>query len=562
MAQNPTFQKANLGLPNANTPFIVGQTPSQITQAWMMFFLQLNTAIAGNGAALEGSIQGVDNIADLRAQTSVSFTAQVAYVEGYYTQSDGGEGIFVQSDKTDSDNGGTIIVDASGRRWLRQTGGGPYNILWWGAQSTPGEQTFDNTPMVQAALDWCQAIGGGQVTVPVGIYYTTGVLTVHPGCSLEGVAVWTGANYYDPTVTVRHPCFLVTNGGAPFITLVGAVQGATDVTGGAGVRNLAFFYPNQVTWAAAAPIAYPPTIYMYKTSFAEGCMGINPYQFISLNGGRSRVLDCQAGAIYNFMTIDSVYDYIFIDNCELSQSYEYWPLGANYGAEPLDEWCLNNRIGWIVYRADAFSMSNINSGFAAVGFRFADSPITQPAPYQNAYGVLTNVDIDTVGTCGVQVQSANSVGGGIRFSQLNIGQGANVFGVVSPAAIMTVAGGSDIPLLLWDGGAMRGWTGTVGVIQAVAACVTARNIQGLTPFGNLGALTPAFPSSTFVQENFRPFPIQVFMETSGGVGVGVTHVKLNGVGIGANMVTFILNVGDTIEIDYSGVTGGWTWWGL
>lgn len=66
-------------------------------------------------------VTAVATIAILRTSTSSTLSATSIYVQGYSTTSDGGEGSFsyISSDTTSSDNGGTIIVDASSRRWYR-----------------------------------------------------------------------------------------------------------------------------------------------------------------------------------------------------------------------------------------------------------------------------------------------------------------------------------------------------------------------------------------------------------------------------------------------------------
>lgn len=74
-------------------------------------------------------------IAALRAYAADQ--TPIAFVEGYATPSDGGDGwfVYVPTDTTSADNGGTIIVDALNRRWYRETSGAPTNGLWFGNAS-------------------------------------------------------------------------------------------------------------------------------------------------------------------------------------------------------------------------------------------------------------------------------------------------------------------------------------------------------------------------------------------------------------------------------------------
>ena len=117
------------------------------------------TNIATLGAQLV-----VDSIALFRSYTGLP--APVAYVAGYYAEGDGGEGTFWYNaaDHSSTDNGGTIIVDGSSRRWYRLTGGQPFSPKWFGAK---GDGATDDT----AAVNTCISLGGGgAVWFPAGTY--------------------------------------------------------------------------------------------------------------------------------------------------------------------------------------------------------------------------------------------------------------------------------------------------------------------------------------------------------------------------------------------------------
>ena len=153
------------------------------------------TTIQPNGAlygrwirqdATAGAAALVTNIASLRAATSRTFSAAVAYVEGYYTGADGGEGMFwyASTDTSSADNGGTIIVDASNRRWYRETGGDPYSVKWFGAT---GNGATDDTSAIQSTVTSLPA-AGGEVFFPAGTYKTSSaVAVVNSNISLAGV---------------------------------------------------------------------------------------------------------------------------------------------------------------------------------------------------------------------------------------------------------------------------------------------------------------------------------------------------------------------------------------
>lgn len=78
-----------------------------------------------------------DSIATLRSYTSAAEPSVYAVVSGYYAQGDGGGGLYWydSTDSTSADNGGTIIVDASGRRWKIANFAGVVSALLFGAKA-------------------------------------------------------------------------------------------------------------------------------------------------------------------------------------------------------------------------------------------------------------------------------------------------------------------------------------------------------------------------------------------------------------------------------------------
>jgi hypothetical protein len=100
-------------------------------------------AVVDSGVKASALIPQISSISSLRSATTTSLPNPVAYVIGYATGADGGESTFWHnsSDTTSADNGGTIIVDASGRRWYRETGDNCFLIEWFGGR---GDGTTDN----------------------------------------------------------------------------------------------------------------------------------------------------------------------------------------------------------------------------------------------------------------------------------------------------------------------------------------------------------------------------------------------------------------------------------
>lgn len=121
----------------------------------------LTTDVLGG---LSGQVfQTVANIAALRAGTVATLINGYAYVLGYYTTADGGEGPFAVG-VAGSDNGGTIINDASGRSWHREGENRPLTVKMFGAK---GDGSTDDTTSINLAL----AVGGNILFGKTDNYY-------------------------------------------------------------------------------------------------------------------------------------------------------------------------------------------------------------------------------------------------------------------------------------------------------------------------------------------------------------------------------------------------------
>ena len=109
------------------------------------------------------------NISVLRSYTG---TDTVSILYGYRVTGDSGGGTFilVPSDTTSADNGGTIIIDGSSRRWYRQTNGDQVNVVWFGAY---GDGTHDDTIPIRAAISL-----GKTTRLPTGTYVAKDAITI------------------------------------------------------------------------------------------------------------------------------------------------------------------------------------------------------------------------------------------------------------------------------------------------------------------------------------------------------------------------------------------------
>jgi hypothetical protein len=137
--------------PDNGTSIIVPQL--NVPGAWMRLLISQTSPIY------------VATISDLRAFQGGAATP-VIYVEGYSSPNDGGEGMFVYvpTDMTSPDNGGTIIIDALNQRYYRETNGGPISVLWFGGNEVSDYSSeFSNAASVA---------DGGIIIVPPGNYTT------------------------------------------------------------------------------------------------------------------------------------------------------------------------------------------------------------------------------------------------------------------------------------------------------------------------------------------------------------------------------------------------------
>lgn len=110
----------------------------------------------------------VSNIASLRSFDGGS-TAPIVWLEGYNTPADGGEGMFVyiSTDTTSADNGGTIIIDAQNHRYYRERQSQIVSVKWFGAT---GNGSTNDTAACQNADTFARSISNAVTYFPAGTY--------------------------------------------------------------------------------------------------------------------------------------------------------------------------------------------------------------------------------------------------------------------------------------------------------------------------------------------------------------------------------------------------------
>lgn len=92
---------------------------------------------------------------------------------GYFMRDD--------ADTISADNGGTIIVDASGRRWKRLMAGS-VSVSWFGAK---GDGATDDTAAIQAAMNYAASVGAVLVAPSKATYIVSAGLSIPSGLAAD-----------------------------------------------------------------------------------------------------------------------------------------------------------------------------------------------------------------------------------------------------------------------------------------------------------------------------------------------------------------------------------------
>lgn len=149
--------------------------------------------------------QTVEEVLD-NAKSMANYTALRAYTgraTGVRITQPGLAGFFQRddADTTSADNGGTIIVDASGRRWKRNFEGAMF-IEWFGADPTG---SADSTAPIQSAI----ASGAKNIYVPPGLYKITSTVTLSTTRDLTFRGAGRDATGFLTTINDGSPVFAI-----------------------------------------------------------------------------------------------------------------------------------------------------------------------------------------------------------------------------------------------------------------------------------------------------------------------------------------------------------------
>jgi len=247
----------------------------------------------------------------------------------------------------------------------------------------------------------------------------------------------------EPLPRIRGAMLLIAQNETPGVSLIGK---------SAGLRDLEFFYPGQVSVSASTPLPYPPTIQINKPSTVSGITLVNAYDGVFITQGRVTLKDSYIGALRNGITIDGPPDMVSIDN--INQSI-WWDIAEGFNTpQAIDAWVMNNSNGMVVGRADSLHVSKMLVFSRRVGISFGVGATGA------GYGTFTDIDLDTI-KIGIVAYSTNKPG--FMFSNLNVGGGG-----VGYSALYFMTGAALQPRVFISNGIARGpWSN--GAIYAAPA---------------------------------------------------------------------------------------------
>jgi hypothetical protein len=326
---------------------------------------------------------------------------------------------------------------------------GAFPVEIFGAK---GDGKTDDTAAIKGAIDAAAAAGGGSVMFRVARYYTTGTFVVPAGVVLCGTVEGPfDVGGTSPAVTAVAPTLLVTNTGAPFLTLRGVGSGVTDVL---------FHYPNQSGASVAAPKVYPYTILVASsgTKVARSTV-TNAYNFLDIEVGRTMAQNLYIGAFNIGVHIDRTYDFVTLHNL---YSGVFWDAvdGATYPSA-IDNWVLNHGMALVVMQMDALEVHDFHVYSRFAGILLTYSPDTTLPDTRTAWGTGSDIDLDAV-QYGIIATATN--GPGFEFTNVRVGAAPGL----GKAAVQLRAGGTHPPDVIINGGSAQGnWS--LGALPPPAA---------------------------------------------------------------------------------------------
>lgn len=342
------------------------------------------------------------DMAALVAATSTTLPGSYAYIAGYYSAGDGGAGLFryVASDTTSPSNGGTIVVDASARRWYLVWDGERTDIRAWGAKV---DGATDDSAPVQAAINFLEngtanlGGAGGAVFFPPGTTLLNAGVTISTGgITLQGVG-WEEYKGLQGSLTPgeigNHGSFILTTSTAASpITIDATVNHSA-------IRDLAFSQTQPADASGWTPTVYPATINLVGNASSGGAVLMerlfcwNCYSFIVVGGVGLPVGRATMKHIWGMPLAHGITIQYSDDTCQIDDVH-FWQFDQN--VPNIISWIQANGIGLKSVRNDNPFISNFFAYGYTVGIQITGSTDGTTAKF---HGV--NIDLDS---CNVGVQ--------------------------------------------------------------------------------------------------------------------------------------------------------------
>jgi len=400
-----------------------------------------------------------------------------------------------------------------------------------------GDGVTDDTPAIQAAINAANTAGGGIVCIPVGRFFTAGVLDLKQNVTLNGELTGPFESTTNAGTTTVAPTILITATSGPFIT-----QSGTGL-GNNAIQNIMFVWPSQVS--ATSP---PPTVYPYCIKLDDGGCHmrgltlVNAYNGIHMNSGRNFLIDCIIGAMNIGTFIDHNQDVNVVELVRWIPAYVY-QYGLSYPSN-MDTYMATS--GSVAIKVHASSGVRMNMcgmlGYFERGMVLDDSLVYTPP---NSTGMVTNFETNDPVTA-IWAKSTHEGSGvsGWVFTNFTLSNS-------SRTNVEVPAGGAGDPKLLFSNGTLRG-TSSLGEWFTQAGYLEFHNVWGADLPARALTYTPV-PLSGVSVSNFYTFPIMVYIN-----GGAVTDVSVNGVSTGGPRGAVVLNPDETIMLTYSSAPS-WSW---
>ena len=236
------------------------------------------------------------SIATLRSfsPTYILVNGQQFTVGGYYSNGDGGGGDFRydSTDTTSADNGGTIIVAASGAR-LKRIINGPVNIKAWGAI---GDASTDNAAIFRKA-----------VTNTPNLFVPAGTFNVSGEIAIPSTLVITGESSRTAVISAS-----TTN----FVFVYQSPLDGFDENSALRISDLYFNAKNALKFGNGTNSFPSQRVLLHgviKDCYFNGALGLDPYQNTAVVPTEAELL-AQGVAIYGAKLFDFTISNLQVQN--------------------------------------------------------------------------------------------------------------------------------------------------------------------------------------------------------------------------------------------------------